>query len=173
MQNVEFKAELRDIALARTLCANLGATLAARLTQTDTYFRLADGRLKRRSAIDADTGPLPDEYIFYSRENLAQPRLSQFTIYTPSEAHERFGRVDPGPEWVVVKKAREVWMHENVRIHLDTVDGLGAFLEFEAMVSKRHEIAACHEAVARLRALLTPALGEPISSSYSDLLTQA
>ncbi|MFN0012890.1 MAG: class IV adenylate cyclase [Phycisphaerales bacterium] len=183
MQNVEYKAELRDPALARVICAQIGASLAARLAQTDTYYKLADGRLKKRSAADLPTagaGPagavgvaLPDEYIFYARENVAKPRLSQFKIYTPSEALERFGRVDPGPAWIVVKKTREVWMFEHVRIHLDEVEGLGNFLEFEAMVSRQNGIEKCHEMVAKLRADLLPALGEPISTSYSDLLANA
>ncbi len=170
MQNVEFKAELRDPALAEALCRNMGAALAATLTQTDTYYRLADGRLKKRAAIDHGQGALPDEYIFYHRENDARPRLSRFTIYTASEALERFGRVDPGPPWVVVSKTRHVWMHEHVRIHLDSVDGLGAFIEFEAMVSSRHPVDACHAAVAHLRARFAPVLGEPISLSYSDMV---
>ncbi len=184
MQNVEYKAELRDAPLARVICAQIGASLAARLAQTDTYYKLADGRLKKRCATDLDGGSadaggrsngvaLPDEYIFYARDNVAKPRLSQFKIYTPSEALERFGRVDPGPPWIVVKKTREVWMFEHVRIHLDEVEGLGNFLELEAMVSRQNGVEKCHEMVAKLRADLLPALGEPISTSYSDLLANA
>ena len=33
----------------------------------------------------------------------------------------------------IVKKCREIWLHENVRIHLDAVEGLGAFMELEAV----------------------------------------
>jgi adenylate cyclase class 2 len=33
----------------------------------------------------------------------------------------------------VVTKQREIWLYENVRIHLDRVEGLGTFLELEAV----------------------------------------
>jgi adenylate cyclase class IV len=59
-----------------------------------------------------------------------------------------------------------------VRIHIDEVTDLGAFLEFEALVSRRFGVKACHEAVARLRESFAPLMGEPISVSYSDLLFQ-
>jgi adenylate cyclase class IV len=40
MENVEFKAELRDIALARTICRAIGASFILTMDQTDTYFRV-------------------------------------------------------------------------------------------------------------------------------------
>jgi adenylate cyclase class IV len=61
-------------------------------------------------------------------------------------------------------------MHGNVRIHLDQVDGLGRFLEFEALVSRDHNIAQCQEAVTQLKAKFQPVLGELIDCGYSDLL---
>ena len=50
MHNIEFKAELRDLIAARQQCKQLGASRMGILYQTDTYFRLAGGRLKRREA---------------------------------------------------------------------------------------------------------------------------
>jgi predicted adenylyl cyclase CyaB len=32
-----------------------------------------------------------------------------------------------------VRKRREIFLHENVRIHLDRVEGLGEFVELEAV----------------------------------------
>ncbi|MFT3685286.1 MAG: CYTH domain-containing protein [Phycisphaerales bacterium] len=64
MTNIEFKAELRDPELARTLLRKIHATPIDTLEQTDTYFRLSDGRLKKR-----ETKGAPTEYIFYNREN--------------------------------------------------------------------------------------------------------
>ena len=48
MQNIEFKAELRDIDAARIQCTVLDARHIGQLRQTDTYFRMPDGRLKKR-----------------------------------------------------------------------------------------------------------------------------
>lgn len=164
MQNVEYKAELRDIDLARVIAARIGCRFVEQLWQTDTYYRLIDGRLKKRQ-----TEGRPDEYIYYSRENASKPRLSRFKIYSPAEAVERFGSIDL-PVWVTVKKARDVWLYESVRVHLDLVDQLGVYFELEAMVSPRQNLAKSYELVNKLKADFGPALGEPLSKSYSDLL---
>ena len=62
MQNVEYKAELRDIALARTIAAAIGAIKVDTLVQTDTYFRVPDAKLKRRETVGHTT-----ECVFYNR----------------------------------------------------------------------------------------------------------
>ena len=176
MQNVEYKAELKDPALARSIVRALGATPRGTLIQTDTYFMLGapagrtkraavrSGRLKKR-----ETAGAPTQWISYDREDSAAPKLSRFKIYTEEEAAAKFG---PGPHEtrVVVRKTRELFMLGHVRIHLDTVESLGTFLEFEAMVSPRQNRAACEESVARLRRELSPALGEAIGVGYADLL---
>ncbi|HZW11272.1 MAG TPA: CYTH domain-containing protein [Phycisphaerales bacterium] len=166
MHNVEYKAELRDLPMARAACRSAGAAFIAELEQTDTYFRVPSGRLKRRECAGE-----PTEWIFYDRRDEARPRLSCFTIYSDAQARERFG-VAPLPELVVVRKRRELHLLNNVRIHLDHVERLGRFIEFEAFVSPGFPVAACHAAVDRLRTLLAPALGEPLSGSYADLLLQ-
>lgn len=167
MLNVEYKAELRDIALARTICRAIRATHIATLRQTDTYYRVAQGRLKRR-----DCEGEPVEYIYYDRANRAQPKLSLFNVYSERQARERYGEQEL-PIWVVVRKTRELYILDNVRIHLDRVDGLGDFLEFEAIVSRTQNVAKCHRDLAGLREKLGPAIGEAIGMSYSDMLAGA
>lgn len=164
MRNVEFKAELRDPDLALPICLELGAKMVGTLEQTDTYYRVADARLKKRETVGE-----PTEWIFYQRPDISRPKLSQFMIYSEAEALERFGVV-PLPVWVVVRKSRELLLHGNVRIHIDQVEGLGAFVELEAMITRACGEEACRDALARIRAALTPVLGEPISCGYSDLL---
>ena len=166
MHNVEYKCELRDLPMAKAVLRAKGASFIGEMRQTDTYYRLPHGRLKRR-----DCEGEPVEYIFYDRPNRASPKISQFAIYTEHQAMERYG-VTPLPVWVVVKKRRDLWMIGNSRIHLDQVDGLGNFLEFEALVSRDHNIAKCHEAIAELRRMLGPTLGEAIDCSYSDMLAR-
>jgi adenylate cyclase class IV len=164
MQNVEFKAELRDLPLARTVCRTLKATLIATLEQTDTYYRVPNGRLKKRECVGE-----PTEFIYYDRQNGSLPKTSEFTIYSESQAQQRFG-LKPLPTWIVVKKSRELWMLGGVRIHLDAVDGLGNFIEFEALVSPSQSIPKCHETLIDLREAFSHCLGEPIAGSYSDML---
>ena len=72
---------------------------------------------------------------------------------------------------VVVVKRRRLFEWENVRIHLDDVEGLGTFIELEALVgpglNDREEAA---RKVARLRSELEIADDALVAVGYSDLL---
>lgn len=164
MRNIEYKAELRDPALARAILRAIGATYILTFGQVDTYFRVPSGRLKRRETDDE-----PPEWIYYERPNQSGPKASDFTILTEEQALERFGR-EPLPVWVVVRKRRELWMFGSVRIHLDEVERLGNFFELESLVSRDCPDDKAREALEHLRKALAPVLGEPIDRSYSDLL---
>lgn len=167
MQNMEFKAELRDLELARSLCSMLGASFIAVLEQTDSYFACDDGRLKQRVCPGE-----PTEVIFYQRSDQVSASVSEYQIMTPDEARERFGAALDRVEWVV-RKRRELFLLGSVRIHLDRVESLGDFFELEAVVSPSNGIAACRRAVEQLRVQFAPALGEPIAWGYVDLLAGA
>jgi adenylate cyclase class IV len=170
MHNVEFKAELRDLPLAQAICRRLGATHAGQMRQLDTYYRVPSGRLKRRETTHAaEPGQTEVEYIFYDRADRPAPRLSHYIIYDEPTARERFG-VRPLPVEVSVAKTRTLFITGPVRIHLDEVDGLGRFIEFEAVVSRAHPVQRCHDLVAQLRDAFLPVLGEAISVGYADLL---
>lgn len=164
MQNIEFKAELRNLEAARQQCHLLGAQCAGVFVQRDTYFRMADGRLKRR---EIDRKMI--QWVYYHRPDRISPRMSNYTILTDAQAKRRWGTRSLKP-WLVVDKTREMWTFGELRINLDVVKGLGTFLEFEAVVSRRFTVKACHELIARLRESFAPLLGEPISVSYSDLM---
>jgi predicted adenylyl cyclase CyaB len=164
MENVEFKAELRDIALARTICRAIGASFILTMDQTDTYFRVPSGRLKKRECESE-----PTEWIYYERADKAAARLSRFTIYSAQQARERFGETSL-PVRAVVRKRRELYMLGNTRIHLDAVEGLGTFLELESLIGRDHGTARGHEAVATLRTQFAPALGETVAVGYVDLI---
>jgi homotetrameric cytidine deaminase len=72
---------------------------------------------------------------------------------------------------VVVVKRRQLFMFENVRIHLDDVDGLGTFIELEGVVGA-DGVAAAEAKVARLRAELAIADDALVAVGYSDLLLE-
>ena len=166
MQNIEFKAELRNLEAARRQCKLIGSERVGEFQQVDTYYRLADGRLKRR-----ETQGEPVEWIFYHRPDRVSPKMSNYTILTDEQARRRWGTHGLKP-WLTVSKTRELWMIGDVRIHLDQVDDLGTFIEFEALVSRRFDVKMCHAAIAELRERFQPLMGEPLSVSYSDLLQQ-
>ena len=174
MKNLELKAELRDPNLARIICKNMGASLIVKLRQTDVYYNVARGRLKKRTSIAVDRAvgsPEPIEYIFYERENRVDAKISQYHIYTHAQVQERFGQA-PLPEWLTVEKNRELFLYNSVRIHIDDVIGLGWYFEFEILVDENTDMELANELADKLKATFLPALGEPIATSYSDLLAQ-
>jgi homotetrameric cytidine deaminase len=71
---------------------------------------------------------------------------------------------------VTVTKRRRLLLWEGVRIHLDEVDGLGSYLEFEAVAEEGSDLSAEHEKVERLRAQLDVKQANLVARSYSDLL---
>lgn len=165
MQNIEFKAELRNLEAARQQCRQVGAEFQGVIAQRDSYFRMTDGRLKKRET----KAPKSVVWVYYHRPDRVSPRMSNYTILTDAQAKRRWGTRSLKP-WLTVEKTRELWMLDDVRIHLDHVKDLGTFIEFEAQVSRRFSVKACHEAIARLREAFTPVMGEPLSVSYSDLM---
>ena len=167
MRNIEFKAELRDLAAARRQCKVLGGQRIGQLHQTDTYYKLVDGRLKKREAPGE-----PTEWIYYHRPDRVTPKMSNYAILTEAQAARRWGTKGLRT-WLTVTKTRELWMIGNVRIHLDEVEGLGRFIEFEAVVSREFDEKACHEAVNTMRTAFAVTMGEPVGTSYSDLLAQS
>ena len=133
MRNLEIKAVAEDLAGARArLRALNGANLHAKLRQTDWYFRVPKGRLKLRVL----GGKRDGELIAYARPSRNAARTSEFQRMPVADAAGTKRLLDRmlGPR-ACVRKRREVWLYENARIHLDTVEGLGRFLEIEVVVT--------------------------------------
>src|SRR4051812_191811 len=73
--NIEVKASYPDLDQARNTCRRIGASSEGILNQTDTYFRVPNGRLKLRQ-INLDR----TELIEYTRSNTAAMRESNYTV---------------------------------------------------------------------------------------------
>lgn len=174
MKNLEWKAELRDPNLARIICKKIGASPIGKIRQTDTYYNVARGRLKKREAIAVERGigsPEPIEYIFYERPNEVSPKVSDYTIYTHDEVIQRFGQA-PLPVWLTVTKVRELYLINSTRIHIDDVHDLGWHFEFEILMNSKNDIQSAPHRAEQLRSTFIPAMGEPIGMSYADLMAQ-
>jgi predicted adenylyl cyclase CyaB len=70
----------------------------------------------------------------------------------------------------VVRKRRTLLMLDNIRIHLDEVDRLGAFVEFEAVLDATQDPHANTERVRSLVAALELPPDDAITTSYGDLI---
>jgi adenylate cyclase class IV len=110
------------------------------------------------------------ELVEYHRPEASGVRASDYTVTPVRDEAAGLCLVPKGKPLAIVRKRREILLCDNVRVHLDEVDGLGSFIELEAVLDQRHDEPTCREQVAvLLRAL---GLGEPdlIRASYAELL---
>ena len=164
-RNVEVKARLSSLDVARRVAGALGATHAWTDEQVDRYYEVDGGRrLKLR------TSGRGAELIRYDRPETAGVRASEYERSPVRDPDAQVGLVPKTAPIVVVRKRRELWLVENVRIHLDDVDGLGTFLELEAVVDVAHDEAACRAAVARILPAFGLGEADGLRASYADLV---
>jgi predicted adenylyl cyclase CyaB len=109
------------------------------------------------------------ELIYYNRPEHHLQRLSTYQIYPMNNAAQlRMVLSETLGVMVVVKKSRFLYTWKNARIHLDHVEQLGEFLEFEVPVTEG-ELQA--EGVMRaLRNHFTIENENLITCSYADLI---
>jgi predicted adenylyl cyclase CyaB len=126
--NFEFKAKATNVsALEEKLCT-LSPRYIGEDNQIDTYFNVDKGRLKLRE------GNIENSLIFYERINTAGAKQSDIQLYQhkPDNALKELLIKVHGVK-VVVDKKRKIYFIENVKFHFDTVEGLGTFVEVEAI----------------------------------------
>jgi len=167
-RNVEIKARVSDLRALRDAALAAGARPVWVREQTDRYYVL-DGsrRVKLRS------WPGGAELIRYERAEHAGIRPSDYEITPVRDEAAGVCLVPKGDPLVVVRKRRELLLVENVRIHLDQVDGLGAFLELEAVLDDAHDEAGGHAACARIMQALGIEPDDLVRASYAELLREA
>lgn len=180
MRNVELKARDPDPALSLERALALGAEDQGEIRQRDTYFARARGRLKLREQEPVSGGGAPgtagrlpngDELIQYSREDSTDERTSSYRRVPTEEAEALREALDGAyGTLVTVTKRRRLLLWEGVRIHLDEVEGLGSYLELEAVAEPDSDLTAERERVERLRAELGIDDESLVATSYSDLL---
>jgi cytidine deaminase len=170
MRNLELKA--RDPDPPRTLerALALGAEDKGEMVQLDTYFARARGRLKLREQQTEGT-PLWDELIAYSRADSPEARTSTYLRVPVADAAPLREALEAAyGTLVTVEKRRRLLLWEGVRLHLDEVEGLGSFLELEAVAEPGSDMTLEREKVERLRAELGIEDEALVAQSYSDLV---
>jgi homotetrameric cytidine deaminase len=163
--NLELKARDPNPEVTAARCLNLGAISAGTLDQRDTYFATRHGRLKLR------TDPSSSELIAYRRPDELEPTESTYVLAPVSEPDSLAEALDATlGTVVVVSKRRQLFLWEGVRIHLDEVEGLGSFVEFEAVIPEAGDVATAQNKLAHLRTSLEIADDALVSVGYADLL---
>lgn len=169
MRNVELKARDPDPARSLERALALGAEDRGQVLQRDTYFARARARLKLR-----EQEPGPSELIQYRREDSTDARTSSYRRVPTGDAEALREALDGAyGTLVTVAKRRRLLLREGVRIHLDEVEGLGSYLELEAVAEPDSDLSEEHQKVERLREELGIEASDLVATSYSDLLLSA
>ena len=126
--NVEIKALCNDPSRIRERLRDKNAVFIGEDHQVDTYFRIPEGRLKLRE------GNIENALIHYFRTDQTGPKRSEVLLYRaqPGSALKKILETALGI-LVVVDKRRFIYFIENVKFHVDEVEGLGSFVEIEAI----------------------------------------
>jgi predicted adenylyl cyclase CyaB len=167
--NIELKARLRVPAAAAATAAELATSGPTQLDQCDTYFVCAFGRLKLREQKGG-----PNELIWYQREDTPDAKSSEYQIVPVEQADALKNALAAGLGIdAVVKKRRQLWLVDNVRIHIDHVDELGHFLEFEAVLGGTdHDAAEATCVVNDLAKRMGIRPDDHVACSYRELVRQ-
>ena len=164
--NIEFKAICQDPTRIRDFLKKHNAKFNGIDHQIDTYFNVSKGRLKLRE------GKIENYLIYYERTDKEGPKESKVTLFEVNlDSNLKEILVKSLGIKIIVNKKREIYFIENVKIHIDDVEGLGNFIEVEA-IDKDNTIG-----IKKLQEQCENFLNEfkitknkLVSQSYSDLL---
>jgi len=136
IKNHEFKARVDDIQEYENKLLTADPEFRGTDHQTDTYFNVTQGRLKLRE------GDIENALINYDRDDIAGSKKSDVILYRHSpDVSLKDILVRHLGIRVIVSKIRRIYFKENVKFHFDTVEGLGSFIEVEA-IDERDEFTA-------------------------------
>jgi predicted adenylyl cyclase CyaB len=164
--NIEIKARVGNLSLLRERAERLSQKPAELLLQEDSFFCVPQGRLKLRIL-----GPARGELIYYEREDLAGPKSSHYLLFRTSDPAALRALLEASLGLLgVVRKQRWLFMVGSTRIHLDDVEGLGAFMELEVVLQPGQSVAEGQAIAADLMQQLGIKPGDLVAGAYLDLL---
>ena len=128
--NIEFKAGTNNLKEMEEKLLSLNPQFIGEDHQKDTYYNVNTGRLKLRE------GNIENALIRYHREDVSGAKQSDILLYkhAPDEALKNILIKLHGVK-IIIDKIRKIYFVENVKFHFDRVEGLGTFVEVEAIDS--------------------------------------
>jgi adenylate cyclase class 2 len=164
--NIEIKARTSRTDEIRKYLLDHGAELRGTDRQVDTYFNIADGRLKLRE------GNIENNLIYYKRKEASGPKQSDVDLFKTDDGGTLKNILTKAlGVKAVVDKQREIYYIDNVKFHLDTLEGLGSFVEIEA--SNRFEDISAEKLHQQCKMYMKEFKIEEediINKSYSDMV---
>lgn len=166
--NVEIKARCDNPAQVEKILMHEGADFKGTDHQIDTYFNVANGRLKLRE------GNIENALIFYRRDNLEGPKVSNVILHkTKPQSNLKQMLTESVGIKVIVDKKRKIFFINNVKFHIDEVKNLGSFVEIEAIDQEGH---GSKDKLQKQCELFIQKLGidrhDLLTDSYSDMLNR-
>ncbi|KAF6738427.1 hypothetical protein FQA47_015483 [Oryzias melastigma] len=164
--NVEIKAKVSDPAQFARKAAELSQSEGRIIRQHDTFFTCSRGRLKLRDFMDGS-----GQLIFYQRPDTDGPKLSRYSISPTSDP--------PGLQAVLsdalgvkgeVRKERRLFLIGQTRVHLDTVEGLGHYMELEVVMRPEQSVEEGQQVAEGLMQQLGVSAESLVTGAYMDLI---
>jgi predicted adenylyl cyclase CyaB len=167
--NYEFKARVTALEVMESKLKLLEPVFKGEDHQLDTYFNVPNGRLKLRE------GNIEHALIWYERPDTAGAKQSNVILYQhqPDPALKHILASSLGIKTIVDKK-RRIYFIDNVKFHFDRVEGLGTFVEVEAIdLAGDQGIEKLKDQCDRYAALFELQPDNYVANSYSDILLAA
>jgi predicted adenylyl cyclase CyaB len=165
MQNLEAKFRLTDLELARLRAEAIGFVFSIILVQRDTFFAVPHGKLKLRE--EGGSASL----IHYQRDRSRGFELSNYTIAKLTDAVSTRTILESALGVISeVRKRRTLMLRENIRLHLDEVDGLGEFGEIEVVLPMNGGLDVGYAALQAILEALEVQTRDRIEVSYFELM---
>ena len=96
--------------------------------QTDTFYKVEVGKLKLRK------GTIENVLIHYNRVWAGGAMQTEVMMYLKNPGSSTIDSVCGGLEVTSeIRKLRKIYFIDNVKFHIDQVEGLGQFIEIEAI----------------------------------------
>jgi adenylate cyclase class IV len=178
-RNLELKVACEPADLDELLARTHQLTCAPMeyLHQIDTYVDVPTGRLKLREIRATETKDviIRAELIAYARVNEEGSRWSNYEVVPIAAEHAPAmlrALLLNHRELVRIDKLRHVGLIGRTRVHLDRVEGLGAFVELETVMGTQREDVATREHQQVIAALDLDRFPS-IAGSYCDLALAA
>lgn len=171
IKNVEIKAKIKTHDFVTEQLKKVKAKYVGMDNQTDIYFKSENGRLKLR------TGNIENNLIYYQRPDKSDIKTSKIELLpldkNKAEIIKKILQNVLGVS-VTVRKLRQIWFLNHIKIHIDKVEGLGKFVEIEVIdeSGNRDETEMRAECEALMRQFQIEK-ADLESHSYSDLLLSA
>jgi adenylate cyclase class IV len=168
MEHVNWELKARDPSPERSLavCRALRARAKGEIWQRDVYFDVPLGRLKLR-----DEKPGQPHLIHYVRaDNSREPASRYRTAMVENAATTTELLSACLHHWCTVTKRRQLFLWNEVRIHLDEVDQLGSFIEFEVPRQIGSDLQRGYELIEELTAAFSIDAAQLVTTGYADQL---